>query len=1292
MSEDGLSEPCDEPSMELFVESLTGTSFQMRVYPTDTVLDIKNKIFRVEGIPVPQQNLLFQMKELNDHNRLSDLGIVHGSTLRLVTAMRGGPISTRRWTSDHMVWKDLKDLIEHTREELGDKLGTKVSVLVFKEGEVIKWLRVIENEDGSYSPYTEQRAIAPPCSSSGGSGGGGGGGGCGVAGGAGSSVGSRSGSKHYQHHKTSATDAATMSSNTIDFQELMQFKQHASALSSYYHQQHHHHHNHAHHDMSGSGSSTVTSSSVGEFYHHQLQQHLQQQQHQQQQHQRQQVYRRLEDDVRMKGRVNMLKARMQRAKRNKDKMDVTPSEVGNAAENMTVAEEIAIGKKNDNLVLTAVLNDEFIDDDEEGIDEAFKPDLRLEALLRTLQNSESLVGVNGNGAERYTLAQRYHRRTHSRNSNMLQLDTSQLHDDDLTLFKPIPSGHGTSKHSNGSSATYLVGANSTASATNNTSTSSTTNNNSGLNLLLMDCGSASTAATVTANISNNSNSNSSGDTSNSSNNANDLEVALKEKHRSSRLRLHAAAAVVKNGDSADTIGKCLKNAVIGRRLSSNSMVDPTNGNTPINNTATSARTTPQSPPISLNHTTSANCNNYVCTNLHVFEPQHDVMAPGIRHEISPKRKGSKATVSSDATLPTAGNVASASGDCTRERLSLPETKRRAKIGRLLNTTTTPGSGETSDSDDGGLWSWQATSNTGSRSRHYRSTTKRLVLPDTTSADKGKYGSESELSTSLQSDQQHIILPDIWEHHGTVAAPPSPTNNIVRGVGVAGLLCARASTNATDSLVATTTDAADATDDNNGAAAAAACIRDYMDLDSEFDKMFSELRSAVPIPSIPSAIPPQYAPKDCQLYLGSPVVPRPAPTSSPTSDSAAVSSNKPSIMATTVATTDRHNPLGTLPYHVHGLCTSPIAGLTTRRSPLYHRRTTATAGTGAVMANAQTTDDDRTTIAAAARSMLEKVQRTAASEMSNVANTVGDKTVRQRRRRYSTDDCEFTLERLQNDYVPDRFDYSDFESYTADVDDMIGRYGQEAIVNARWMEAAAAAALSGTRSCTSPPQELPPPTTRHRNSVRLRTGTAAASLTDTHHLAEQIQRLGLGYDTDTDSGVTTTHHLTGVTSLSNSLGTRTGTTAQPGRTPIDYTKNTINTGEIEHSNFISTGSVPSCSSSGDNVASSNNNNTKLPTLIEYRNQHQSSASPMLPILDAVSVVAPTSRNTAPRMRCAHCNRKLNITNIYDCRCGRIFCAQHRYSEVHECAHDYKTEGRRLLAQQNPLVTAPKLAKF
>ncbi|XP_060523254.1 uncharacterized protein LOC132700141 [Cylas formicarius] len=164
MSDDGFPDCPEQPNMEIQIKTLMGTSFDIKVSGSDTIGDIKKKIFRVEGIPIYQQNLIFKSEELKDAHRLCDLGIKNGSTLTLVSAMRGGPISTRRLSVTcelHLMMKELKDLLENAREEIGP--GSKVSVLVFKEGEIINLLRVIENEDGSYSPYSENNSpISPP--------------------------------------------------------------------------------------------------------------------------------------------------------------------------------------------------------------------------------------------------------------------------------------------------------------------------------------------------------------------------------------------------------------------------------------------------------------------------------------------------------------------------------------------------------------------------------------------------------------------------------------------------------------------------------------------------------------------------------------------------------------------------------------------------------------------------------------------------------------------------------------------------------------------------------------------------------------------------------------------------------------------------------------------------------------------------------------------------------------------------------------------------------------------------
>ncbi|PWA41516.1 Zinc finger, AN1-type [Artemisia annua] len=60
------------------------------------------------------------------------------------------------------------------------------------------------------------------------------------------------------------------------------------------------------------------------------------------------------------------------------------------------------------------------------------------------------------------------------------------------------------------------------------------------------------------------------------------------------------------------------------------------------------------------------------------------------------------------------------------------------------------------------------------------------------------------------------------------------------------------------------------------------------------------------------------------------------------------------------------------------------------------------------------------------------------------------------------------------------------------------------------------------------------------------------------------------------------------------------------------------------------------------------------------------------------------------RCSGCNKKVGLTG-FKCRCGEIFCSQHRYSDRHDCSYDYKAAGREAIARENPVVKAAKLLK-
>ncbi|XP_024152921.1 AN1-type zinc finger protein 4 [Oryzias melastigma] len=143
-------------TMELFIETLTGTCFELRVLPFEAVFSVKAKIQRLEGIPVAQQHLIWNNVELDDEHCLHDYGIAEGCTLKLVLAMRGGPINTRRVTMEDPI-KEVADLMENTKDEGWDKNlpNKQVTFVVYREGDQLNFFRVADRGDGSLTPLSE---------------------------------------------------------------------------------------------------------------------------------------------------------------------------------------------------------------------------------------------------------------------------------------------------------------------------------------------------------------------------------------------------------------------------------------------------------------------------------------------------------------------------------------------------------------------------------------------------------------------------------------------------------------------------------------------------------------------------------------------------------------------------------------------------------------------------------------------------------------------------------------------------------------------------------------------------------------------------------------------------------------------------------------------------------------------------------------------------------------------------------------------------------------------------------
>lgn len=65
----------------------------------------------------------------------------------------------------------------------------------------------------------------------------------------------------------------------------------------------------------------------------------------------------------------------------------------------------------------------------------------------------------------------------------------------------------------------------------------------------------------------------------------------------------------------------------------------------------------------------------------------------------------------------------------------------------------------------------------------------------------------------------------------------------------------------------------------------------------------------------------------------------------------------------------------------------------------------------------------------------------------------------------------------------------------------------------------------------------------------------------------------------------------------------------------------------------------------------------------------------------------------RNRCCvdTCKRKVGLTG-FDCRCGGLYCWEHRYSDKHACPFDYKELGQDQIRKNNPIVIGEKIQKI
>lgn len=62
------------------------------------------------------------------------------------------------------------------------------------------------------------------------------------------------------------------------------------------------------------------------------------------------------------------------------------------------------------------------------------------------------------------------------------------------------------------------------------------------------------------------------------------------------------------------------------------------------------------------------------------------------------------------------------------------------------------------------------------------------------------------------------------------------------------------------------------------------------------------------------------------------------------------------------------------------------------------------------------------------------------------------------------------------------------------------------------------------------------------------------------------------------------------------------------------------------------------------------------------------------------------------RCFMCRKKVELTG-FECWCGSVYCAVHRYSDVHNCSHNYKADAaEKNQKKENPVVVGEKIQKI
>ncbi|CAB3407762.1 unnamed protein product [Caenorhabditis bovis] len=77
--------------------------------------------------------------------------------------------------------------------------------------------------------------------------------------------------------------------------------------------------------------------------------------------------------------------------------------------------------------------------------------------------------------------------------------------------------------------------------------------------------------------------------------------------------------------------------------------------------------------------------------------------------------------------------------------------------------------------------------------------------------------------------------------------------------------------------------------------------------------------------------------------------------------------------------------------------------------------------------------------------------------------------------------------------------------------------------------------------------------------------------------------------------------------------------------------------------------------------------------------------------ATTLVADVPVPVKKANRCLQCKKRVGLTG-FTCRCGGLYCGEHRYDKAHNCDFDYKTMEREAIRKANPVIVSDKVQRI